>query len=76
MLTSPTPKVDDAADAQTLLDKVASLVKDGNLDDADKALKKTHGNIDQAVIIALRKKKGGSRALESAVDAFVRLFYY
>jgi hypothetical protein len=43
---------------------------------ADKALKKTHGNIDQAVIIALRKKKGGSRALESAVDAFVRLFYY
>lgn len=47
-----------------------------SFEDADKALKKTHGNIDQAVIIALRKKKGGSHALEGAVDAFVRLFYY
>ena len=47
-----------------------------NFEDADKALKKTHGNIDQAAIIALRKKKGGGRALESALDAFVRLFYY
>ena len=47
-----------------------------SFEDADKALKKTHGNIDQAVIIALRKKKGGSRALENVIDAFVRLFYY
>ncbi len=48
-----------------------------SFEDADKALKKTHGNIDQAVIIALRKKKdSSSRALEGAVDAFVRLFYY
>jgi hypothetical protein len=44
--------------------------------DADKALKKVRGNIDEAVIIALRKKKGRGGILEGAIDAFVRLFYY
>jgi len=48
-----------------------------SFEDADKALKKAHGNIDQAIIIAMRKKKdSSSRAVESAVDAFVQLFYY
>lgn len=47
-----------------------------SFEDADKALKKVHGNGDQAVIMALRKKKGRGSVLESAIDAFVRLFFY
>ena len=47
-----------------------------SFEEADKALKKAHGNTKEAVIIALRKKKGRGSALESAVDAFVRLFFY
>jgi len=47
-----------------------------SFEDADKALKKVRGNINEAVIIALRKKKGSYGIIESAVDAFVRLFYY
>jgi redox-sensitive bicupin YhaK (pirin superfamily) len=47
-----------------------------SFEDADKALKKVHGNINEAVMIALRKKKGRSGVLEHAVDAVVRLFYY
>ena len=47
-----------------------------SFEDADKALKKVHGNVNEAVIIALRKKKGRGGILERVVDAFVRLFYY
>lgn len=47
-----------------------------SFEDADKALKKVHGKIDEAVIIALRKKKRSGGIVERAVDAFVRLFYY
>ncbi len=47
-----------------------------SFEEADKALKKTHGNIDQAVIVALRKKKCRRCALEGAAETFVRLFYY
>lgn len=45
-------------------------------EEADKALKKARGNTNEAVIIALRKKKGSGDALECAVNAFVRLFFY
>lgn len=47
-----------------------------SFEDADKALKKVHGKIDEAIIIALRKKKRNGGIVERAVDAFVRLFYY
>lgn len=47
-----------------------------SFEDADKALKKVRGNVDEAVIIALRKKKDGGSILERSIDAFVRLFYY
>ena len=47
-----------------------------SFEDADKALKKVRGNIDEAIIIALRKKKGRGGILEGGIDAFVRLFYY
>ncbi len=47
-----------------------------SFEEADKALKKARGNTSEAVIIALRKKKGGGDALERAVDAFVMLFFY
>ncbi len=47
-----------------------------SFEDSDKALKKVRGNVNEAVIIALRKKKGRGGVLERAVDAFVRLFYY
>ena len=47
-----------------------------SFEEADKALKKARGKVNEAVIIALRKKKRKGGVLERAVDAFVRLFYY
>lgn len=47
-----------------------------SFEDADKALKKARGKVDEAVIIALRKKKSNGGVLERWIDAFARLFFY
>lgn len=47
-----------------------------SFEDADKALKNVRGNVDEAVITALRKKKGSDGILERWVEAFARLFFY
>ena len=41
-----------------------------SFEDADKALKKVRGNIDEAIIIALRKKKGRGGILEACDRCF------
>jgi len=47
-----------------------------SFEEADRALKKSRGNIGEAVILALRKKNGQDGLFERGIDAFVRLFRY
>lgn len=66
----PATKVDSAVtDAQTSLDKIAALIKDGKLDDADTMLKALEANMSTLPAAVQDKVKAARTALDAARKA-------